>query len=1222
MIVDIYTEGIVEGAIVSLETADAKVSRELCGKDQITFSAKSTVYLDIPIKSSIRITTQAGTWMYRLQELPNYEKKSDVEHVYNFTFRSPIFSLEKVSLVNINGEGDFFYNGTASDHLQIIFDNLTRVGSAIPDSFTKGTAPTDEYKNIQYSEVNCLGALNIICDEFDLEYEHVQAFINLKKKIGNESEVVLEYGKDKPLSNITRSNVDVDKMITRLYYRGSDRNLPLDYAHDRLRGTVDYIEANTDTDYREATVNFDVTPERVGIVTSFEITEDEDYKLVDSSMFDLKAEDIDGNTIYWIPETKPKINFLTGDCAGYTFDILDYDHVSKTIKFIPFDNESGYRVPNENVKPAATDKYVILDIRLPQSYIDDAISRLDAAASEYLAEQSVPRVSYTINSNPSFWAANSLSVNLGDAVTVNDLDLDISSTCRIIAIDFPLADVHDVTMKLSDVRFAVIGRKRAIAQSRSQKAIKVSRINTVEKVQRNQKSTSELKSTVFDFKDNYFIPENNRPESLDPYMLALDSGEIQFSISGIEFSSVGDVVSWTGGTVIHHSFNAKKRSIIEAVRGSYNPTKTWTLASGSTDLMSGKAFFVYLKLPVDGSTATVVFNDNHLWAKSIPDYVLYKLGELGTNVGGARKLRVLWGASGSGGVGHDPVSISSGSQTILGLNGQEISIDLSGYAKVNHTHSGYALTGHNHSFLSIDETPDSWLDSLYNDTNERGLTVGYFGGVHSIIFAPVYGAHSPEIGGYFWIKSLCPEVVGEVPMNYPQLLGKTYNGTASTFSANWRGDSLYIGRGAGLDAYPVDGNVTLTPDGIANLIDGEDNTAIGSGVGNGIFHSSSNILIGAGADIVDDGLDGYLCINLGGIDVIRGYASEIEFAGALTFNADDEFEIMTLPVDPVPAWYNSLGYHNSAMIATSEHQMGYTPYSLLNSLPGAASVQLVDEHGIATWLDISTVGNCYWHETTPDQDYYLTSINTRLKSANPLQSLWIENTNEAYGAASIEFQINNAFDIFEGEQFFSIIGNGRLQGANALILGFDGIVLKTEFEIEAKNHIAISADDSANWGLWHWDDHLELSKDGVSDSAIMFHDDGSIELSAVGKLYRNVVGQQGVSTDEFLLTELLYSQIQGTTVGDILTIIETSPGIKGVSWAEWQLPSDVLVDGDFTSNGLMKRMAAGTYGIVTDNSALWNALKSLGQVDHEVCTQTYYDGLGTGRPSKFYFIPE
>jgi hypothetical protein len=40
--------------------------------------------------------------------------------------------------------------------------------------------------------------------------------------------------------------------------------------------------------------------------------------------------------------------------------------------------------------------------------------------------------------------------------------------------------------------------------------------------------------------------------------------------------------------------------------------------------------------------------------------------------------------------------------------------------------------------------------------------------------------------------------------------------------------------------------------------------------------------------------------------------------------------------------------------------------------------------------------------------------------------------------------------------------------------------------------------------------------------------------------------------------------------------------------------ADVVVDGDFASNGLMSRTAAGVYGIVTDNSANWNTAYSWG----------------------------
>ena len=42
--------------------------------------------------------------------------------------------------------------------------------------------------------------------------------------------------------------------------------------------------------------------------------------------------------------------------------------------------------------------------------------------------------------------------------------------------------------------------------------------------------------------------------------------------------------------------------------------------------------------------------------------------------------------------------------------------------------------------------------------------------------------------------------------------------------------------------------------------------------------------------------------------------------------------------------------------------------------------------------------------------------------------------------------------------------------------------------------------------------------------------------------------------------------------------------------------ADVVVDGDFTSNGLMKRTAAGTYAIVIDNSTAWNTAYNWG--DH------------------------
>jgi hypothetical protein len=628
-----------------------------------------------------------------------------------------------------------------------------------------------------------------------------------------------------------------------------------------------------------------------------------------------------------------------------------------------------------------------------------------------------------------------------------------------------------------------------------------------------------------------------------------------------------------------------------------------------------------------------------------------------------------WISLGGGVAGHDPVTIASGSQTILGLNGQEISINLEDFAKANHEHAhsslnnlGWTISGHTGTanklagfnatgaatvydmpsggvdlFIDLLDTPESWEAPGPIDTTEWGLQVGRnVDNSYMVMFSPIYGSYAPDFGGWLWVRSHCPEVEGEICCDHGQIRGKDFNGVKKAFEVNWRGLSLYIGNGAGLGAYPVDGNTVLAPYGFVNIIDGEDNTGIGSGVGNGIFHSSGNILIGAGADIIDDGLDGYLCINLGGIDVIRGYASKIEFAGALTFNGDDEFEIMTLPTDAVPAWYNSLGFHNSAMIATGAHQMGYTPYSLPTTAPSVANSAIVfDEHGFASWglgLPVGgTLGDMLYHD---GDGWVLLDAGTEqqaLKMSTGQNTVPQWKTEWVSGASSDEYLAVNP----DGEEDPDIasIGINCLPGLHALrVVG----LLHQQWAVDIDGNACENYGGLRVSGLSYFNaingstitarENFYLKKVATSNFLTFIHDvseGDDIERFSVDKdgnvnLYSSLQ-KQGVN---YILDEFLSTNIQAASVGDIPTIVDLGGGVNGVSWAEFSLPSDVMVDGDFTSNGLMKRTGAGTYGIVTDNSALWNALKSLGQVDHEICTQSYYDGLGTGRPSKFYFIPE
>ena len=89
------------------------------------------------------------------------------------------------------------------------------------------------------------------------------------------------------------------------------------------------------------------------------------------------------------------------------------------------------------------------------------------------------------------------------------------------------------------------------------------------------------------------------------------------------------------------------------------------------------------------------------------------------------------------------------------------------------------------------------------------------------------------------------------------------------------------------------------------------------------------------------------------------------------------------------------------------------------------------------------------------------------------------------------------------------------------------------------------------------------------------------DFSSNGLMKRSAAGTYTVITDSSANWDTAYGWGDHSTEGYLTS--ETSH-------------ADVVVDGDFTSNGLMKRTGAGTYSIVTDSSANWNTAYGWG--DH------------------------
>lgn len=310
--------------------------------------------------------------------------------------------------------------------------------------------PDLRYETIQFAEDSCLSALRKVCDMYDLEYEIEyisitdEKIIHLRKSVGAGMHV-FEVGRENGLYEMTRGLVDSNNIITRLYCYGSSRNLGDNYRNfsPRLKfnSIGSYIEDQEKVDeygiIEKVKIFDDVFPERAGTVSSVvSITE-----FTDESMFDLLAEDGEGNTLYWLPETLPKIHFNSGNLAGYEFEVISFDSETKKIKIRQVTDERSLVIPSADSSAFqfnVGDKYVLLDIRMPESYIDDAEERLYEKGLAFYNKHKQPRYRFDVTVDEKYAATmpgGDMKFFLGMGVGIIDNDLGFAYQSKIIRIE-------------------------------------------------------------------------------------------------------------------------------------------------------------------------------------------------------------------------------------------------------------------------------------------------------------------------------------------------------------------------------------------------------------------------------------------------------------------------------------------------------------------------------------------------------------------------------------------------------------------------------------------------------------------------------------------------------------------------------------------------------------------------------------------------------------------
>ena len=364
---------------------------------------------------------------------------------YDLIFRTIDIELQNCQLLDYVPYGNdyhyqpspsFSFVGTAKTFAERIQANMDRDYPGWEIEVYEGVETEDA--EIEIDNVSCWNALVMINKEFGLNF-----FISKRNvKIGYPEESLdhtFYYGKNNGLYQIER-DVNADEVVvTRLYAYGGERNIPDDYnkrdsdfsgkKNLMLPGYLEtgksYIESKNLPAYgiREYTMVFeDVYPSIAGVelpdigridelVAAEQITKETETK----GTFKITIKNIGFNIKDYLTTETATISMKSGSLIGYEFEIVDVVQLESGNYDITLNKSTrdDFQVPNAGQNLSAGDRFVILNIKMPEKYVEYAEDRLLKSATSYLAEHDHVIYTYNIGVDEIYMARNG---NLHDLI--------------------------------------------------------------------------------------------------------------------------------------------------------------------------------------------------------------------------------------------------------------------------------------------------------------------------------------------------------------------------------------------------------------------------------------------------------------------------------------------------------------------------------------------------------------------------------------------------------------------------------------------------------------------------------------------------------------------------------------------------------------------------------------------------------------------------------------
>lgn len=545
-------------------------TNQLMGEHKIQAEWVSTV----PLGLRIGDYTIWQDEKYYLNLIPEITKVNNFTYQYNATFEGEVYSLYNKILMD-EGAADFSYFGTCSELASLIVDNMNTIDSGW--SFDYQDLGESEPILMEFKEESCRVALGRICEEFKKEFRLSGKTIIIKTNVGFLTTQTFQYGRAKGLYQLARTNVEEKTVVTRLYVFGGEKNIGSTYRNGAKRLVFDvsgkrYLEANTDIyGIREGSVTFDeIYPHRSGTVTS----SPEPIKVIDVGMdFDINDQLIEGEVA--------KIHFNTGALAGVTFDITEYDHVSQTITLIENTDANGYILPNEISKAQPGDTYTLLDIMMPQSYIDSAEAKLLEAGQKYHEKAKSPYVAYQLDIDEKYMRDSGMELGVGNTITVIDELLGVDEKIRVYSVSYPLVNPENITAGISD-EIPYTPAERLMKETVANK-VEIQKLDRrrYENFRLGAQRMRQLQGLIYDA-DGYFDPVNIKPLSIETSMLSVGAKSQNFGLNEVEiepnYLGNPNALRMSGGQLIHFEIEIDGLGYIWEI----NPFLIETLVPGNS----------------------------------------------------------------------------------------------------------------------------------------------------------------------------------------------------------------------------------------------------------------------------------------------------------------------------------------------------------------------------------------------------------------------------------------------------------------------------------------------------------------------------------------------------------------------------------------------------------------------------------------------------------------